>query len=120
MKVAESTQIRIDVSVKTELEALRDNVYRCKTHSDAIHQLIYDLDNFKKFQCNVKKEKADRDDVDRNTGLFIEPEVKNEFLTLQKNLKLNDTNMIRFLLHHYGAALHMDMVTFDFYRELIN
>lgn len=101
--MAESTQIRIDVDVKKNLEFVRDREIRLKTHSDAIEHLInYKMSaekEIKELHATIREEIKNREQEEavellrkQQEDINLGVDRKNSLQKLTERLGLGDLN----------------------------
>jgi glucose-6-phosphate-specific signal transduction histidine kinase len=110
--MAESLPIRIDSDVKTELESLRDNQLRVKTHSNAIEKLItYYKNNEQQKREDFEKGQAEKKRQEQ-TMVTLGSELKQEYIELGMELGLkSEGTILQFLLEHFKNSSSIDKET---------
>lgn len=115
-----STQIRIDLDVKKELETLRDMAFRAKTHSDAIAHLINERvahkQKIKELLNQIEEKKA----KDASESITLGEARKKALVNLKEQLLLKSPNdVIDLLIELYHNSDKLDKATFLFYGDLM-
>lgn len=116
-----STQIRIAVDVKKELEDYRDsrNHYRVKTHSDAISDLINN--NSILHQKNNELEDKIEENSKNNEMHFVYlgEELKGKLENMCADLSINNiSDLVDLLYFNWHASSTLDKCTVDYYLKI--
>lgn len=115
-----STQIRIELQVKSDLETYRDIILKKGTHSDAICSLMEVRVSSERNIDRLKGELASEKERRGLEDLTLGEKRKKAIVTLQQELGLRNPNdLIDFLVEHYHNSPQLDKATFVFYGELL-
>lgn len=118
MSTVNSTQIRIELGVKSDLEGRRDQ-HGKKTHSDTIALLLHMVgsyeDDAKERYEQDRQEQQRRADEDVVLGAIR----KKTLVDLQAKLKLGSLNqVVDLLVHHFETSETISKETLIFARSL--
>lgn len=103
-KMAESTQIRIDLNVKQRLETYRNNRH-CKTHSDAIERLMNEIAMKEENEARRAQEDAEEKQRRGREDITLGEELKRELIAAKEEYGLADLKgVISLLLHHFSES----------------
>lgn len=110
--------IQLEDYVKAELERYKNEVFRVKTHSDAVSKLMEkvksDDKEIKKLQESIRREKERHEKEDINLG----EQRKYALLSLMKILRLTDiVDVFDFLIMHYETSDKVSREIIEWLRD---